>query len=261
MRYDIEPREMFYNRTGQLSQITGLNKEVAEQFMQITDLRRDIIIEDSGKEPAKDDVAVGSDVLAWRSMLSLSELTKVVHRSRKFHQVETIGHQHRLLIHDRLIDSDIKQEGYQDPEDYNRKCLARLRKEAKDGASEILWREKMGWREQMPNWMVYMVAASFLLFNLSRNDYLNVGLDLGATIGILHPLFNFRRNQQFLDWQNLQRFARTFIPDSNYDVTIPPYITPKSWQKAFYPLLPVDKWIQGRVFLAQHGEELIIPRG
>jgi len=60
----------------------------------------------------------------------------------------------------------------------------------------------------------------------------------------------FNRTMQYLN----QR--RPFsVP--GFQVFIPPYRNPRSWKKAFYPLFPIDKWVQGRIFLAKHGQELI----
>lgn len=89
MSIDLEPRQIFYNRTGNLSQTTTLNKELAEQFMRASDLRLDVVIEDSDKRPEQNTVSVGSDILAWRAIAPLSELTKVVLRPKKFHQTRS----------------------------------------------------------------------------------------------------------------------------------------------------------------------------
>ncbi|MEK7182614.1 MAG: hypothetical protein AAB694_00440 [Patescibacteria group bacterium] len=45
-----EPR-IVLNRTGNLSEITQLNEEIADGFMKRTDMRRDIVIVDSDRKP------------------------------------------------------------------------------------------------------------------------------------------------------------------------------------------------------------------
>lgn len=74
MSFEIEPRQILYNRSGILSDTTSLNRGIAEQFMRVSDLRRDIVIIDSDKKPARSTVAVGSDVLAWRSIVPQPEV-------------------------------------------------------------------------------------------------------------------------------------------------------------------------------------------
>lgn len=256
--FDLEPRHFVYNKTGNLSQTTALNQELADQFIRVSDLRRDIIIEDSDKKPEGTTVAVGSDVLAWRSIVPLKELTKVMHRPKKFHQVETVGSTYRLLIHDQIIDDVIRKKGYQDREDYDRRYLSRLKIEVKAGTTEILWGEKLGLRDQITNWPYYFLTAPYLFNYFLTRNYYAIAITLASTLGLVHPFQNWMRNDQFTRLQTLQRFFSGLMPDGR--VFIPPKITPRSWKQAFYPPLPIDKWIAGRRFLAQYGEGLIIPR-
>ena len=253
MKYDIEPREIFYSRTGNLSQVTTLDKELADRFMDAADLRLDVLITDSGKKPEQSTVTVGSDVLAWRTIVPLGELTKIVLRPKRYRQTEIVQGQYRIQIHDQIIDDDIRRSGYQDREDYDRQYLARLKTEVKGGLVETLWWEKLGLRTQFINWYPYvmgMTAAVDLLITSERHLE-SLIMIVGPLIFVIHPLYAFMSNMAI---QRYQQDTPDLLPP------VHPRINPRDWKHAFMPIVPVDKWYKGRRFLAQHGEDLIIPK-
>lgn len=258
MKIDIEPREIFYQRTGNLSQETAVNKEVVEQFMRIGDLRRDIVIVDSDKKPEASAVRVGSDVLAWQSFAPLSELTKIIFSRKKFHETSLTDDQYRVKVHDLIIQDDIRQKGYQDRDDYNRQYFDRLRTEVKAATCEVLRWEKLGLRDQFPNYFPY-----FLLISLVPQiyDLRNVPLTWVAwpvALALAHAVFNQSSNIVARNVQKLQEFSSRWNLD--HKVFIHPCTTPREGLGLLAPLVPVDKWFKGRSYLVKHGQELIISR-
>lgn len=256
MNLDFEPRQIFNKRTGNLSQTTTLNNEVIADFMRVSDLRLDVVIEDSDKMPERNAVSVGSDILAWRSIAPLSDLTKVVFRPKKFHQTEIADGRYRILIHDRIIDDDIQKRGFQGQEDYADKYLARLNGEVKKGLAETIRREKLGLRNQFANYFVYFLALGYLPLNVNLGPQAVAG-SLASLFFIVHPLLAHNSNITAQRLQQLREF-RSLFPDLH--ISLPPSVNPRSWKEAFLPVVPVDKWIKGRRFLAKHGTELIIPK-
>lgn len=251
LMFEIEPKQLIYNRTGNLSQTTVLNREIAEKFMRVSDLRFNVAILDSDKRPERATaVSVGSDILAWRSIVPFSELTKVILRPKKFHQTEISNGQYRILVHDRIIDADIQKTGFQDREEYESRYLARLRREVKEGLAETIWREKLGLRDQLPNWLPYFMFLAQL--PSTDGNPVVIGSFAGTLIFIIHPML------AFLSYAAIKRHQRLseFIPGFRLSV-IHPSINPRSWKTALLPAVPVDKWIRGRAFLAQQGDNLI----
>ena len=258
MKYDLEPREIFYNRTGNLSQATALDKKLAEQFMRVSDLRLDVVITDSDKKPEQSTVAVGSDVLAWRTVVPLNELTKIVLRPKRYRQTKIADARYIIQIHDQVIDDDIRKLGYKDREDYDKQYLARLKTEVKGGLAEALCWEKLGLRAQSPNWRVYIISAmgsSLLLYDGSLQGVIML---IGTNILVIHPAYNFVWNKLAERHQQISNLLGRH--GVNVQFPLPPFINPRDWKHAFMPVVPVDKYYKGRRFLAQHGEELIIAR-
>lgn len=237
--------------------MTTLNKEVARQFMRVSDLRLNVVIEDSDKRPERTAVSVGSDILAWRAITPLSELTKVVLRPKKFHQTEVVDGRYRILVHDRIIDDDIQKKGFQDREDYESRYLAQLNREVKSGLAETIWKEKLGLRAQLPNHMIYMLSLSFLPLNINLGPTA-VMFFAASLVFLVHPMLTFRSNMAYQRFRSLSEFTARNLPELR--MFLPPHINPRSWKAAMMPVVPVDKWVKGRRFLAEYGNELIIPR-
>lgn len=254
MIYDLEPRQFVYNRTGNLAATTTVNEEAAEKFMRVSDLRRDIVIVDSGKKPEANTVAVKSDTLAFRAVAPISELTKIVLKPKQFHETEIVDNQYIVSIHDRIIDDDIRKKNYQDREDYENQYLRRLKHEVKDAAAEVLFAEKLGFSDQKINYFLYFPQIPILLANIPSKNVSAFVAELGL-IAFLHSFLNARDNMRIIKYKILQKYADTVSP--GYRVTVPPWINSRSWQQIFYPVVPIDRWIKGRRFLAEHGEELI----
>lgn len=254
MSFEIEPRQILYNRTGILSDTASLNRGIAEQFMRVSDLRRDIVIIDSDKKPERSTVAVGSDVLAWRSIVPLGELTKIVFRPQKFHQVELVEDQYQILIHDQIIDDDLRK-SCQDRQDYEIRFLARLNSSVKGGMAEALLWEKVGFRDQYPNWMLYIGGAPSFASFLALGEFKAATIILGFIVICGHLVCSAFSNSRFQLYKRLSGRFREFIP--GFQLDLPPYINPRGWKEAILPTVPVDKWIKGRRLLAKHGDELI----
>lgn len=240
MKIDVEPRQILYQRTGNLSETTAVNQEVAERFMHVSDLRRHIVIVDSDKKPEGNAIAVGSDVLAWRRISPLSELTRIIVRPQRFHQTELVDGYYRVQIHDFVIQDDIRQRGYQDRDDYNRQYLKRLRQEVTGAAAEVLRWEKLGWYDQKYNYVGDVVIFGMLLtYTISKGRFFPTPWDI---VAYLFAHFGAEVIHSY------RRLVDTPDPAVRRDLT-----------EFWLPFVPVDKWIRGKIFLAQHGEELIIP--
>ena len=82
-------------------------------------------------EAEKEAVAVGSDVLAWRSIIPLQELTKVVFKPKRYRQTAVVADTYIVQINDKVIDEDIRAKPYQGRAEYEAKFLATLKKEVK----------------------------------------------------------------------------------------------------------------------------------
>lgn len=225
--------------------------------MRTSDLRLDVVILDSDKKPERTAVSVGSDILAWRAAAPLSELTKVVLRPKKFHQTEIVDGQYRILIHDRIIDDNIQKTGFQNREDYESKYRAQLNREVKKGLAETLRWEKLGLRDQLPNYFVYFAHLAWLPLNVNSGTYA-VASSLVGLIFFVHPMLAYHSNMRAQYYQWLNKSTKEYSPD--LQISLPPHINPRSWKTACLPLVPVDKWIRGRRFLAKHGEELVTTR-
>ncbi|MDD2823292.1 MAG: hypothetical protein PHQ59_04420 [Candidatus Daviesbacteria bacterium] len=259
MTYDLEPRSFVYNRTGNLSKSTTLNTTIAEKFMKEADIRRDIIILDSGKEPERQSVSVGDDILAWRTIAPITELTKKILKPKKYHQVELVDDQYRVLIHDKIIDADINEKGYESREDYEYKFLSKIKGEVRDSVKEILFSEKLGFHEHMFFYFFYGLEAANIISTLTSQNFTGAAINAGITFFIvpalnnLHAITSYRRSQH---WDEL---GKHLFKDYK-GVPLNPILNPRPWNKAFYPLIPVDKWIKGNKVLHDHGSDLIIIR-
>lgn len=261
MIYDLESRQFVYNRTGILATTTVVNEEVATEFMRVSDLRRDIVVVDSGKKPEANTVAVKSDTLAFRIVAPLSELTKIVLKPKQFHEIEIVDDQYKVSIHDLLIDDDIRKKNYQNREDYERQYLGKLKREVKEAATEILFAEKLGFQDQKINYILYGLTTAVLsatdvaLSSLLQVDYPTKLLILHHIVFscvIVNPALNL------IDQIVFKMNGFDEIPSfPNFKPFLSPGINPRPWQKSFYPLIPIDKWAKGKKFLWQHGEELI----
>lgn len=257
---DIEPRQLIYNRTGNLSQTTALDQELADQFMHASDLRLDVVIMDSDRKPKQATVSVGSDILAWRSIASLSELSKIVLRPNKFRQVQIENNQYILQIHDQLIDNDIRTKGNPDKEDYEDQYLKTLKTEVKEGLADVLRSEKLGLRTQFSNWIPYALLTSNIpwMVTVYQNPLLAGIIIMGTIAFVIDPLYTLRSNAYMQQRQHFSEFIQEYA--ASFRLPVPPDINPRDWKYAMMPTIPVDKWYRGRRFLTQHGNDLITAR-
>lgn len=251
--------EFIYNRTGNLSQTTTLNESLAERFMSEGDIRRNIVVVDSDKKPEGQSVSVGDDILAWRSIAPLSELTKIIFKPKRLHAVELVDDQYKVFVHDKIIDDDIQKKGYENRADYEKKYTAILDHEVRSAASEILFGEKLGWREQKVNYASYMFPASFVTVDLMLGDFWSVLIQLGVVTCFTNPMINIFQNNWYQQRQKLNEIGSYLLNDFT-GRPIPPSLNYRPWYKAFYPIIPVDKWVNGKRVLASK-ENLIVERG
>lgn len=256
--YEIEPREIFYTRTGNLSQTTTLNKSLAEEFMRVSDLRLDVVITDSDKMPERSGVRVGSDILAWKSVAPLSHLSKITLRSQKYHQTEIADGQHRIQIHDKIIDDDIRKKSPESAEAYERMFLAKLNKEVKDALVETVRWEKLGFRTQYNNYLPYFIAVTNIPWVALNGGLRGVVFFLAAQSLVVNPFYTFISN---ISIERYRAFKDLVLPNEvGMLIPIPPNINPRDWKHAFMPAVPIDKWYKGTRFLARHGDNLIIAK-
>lgn len=253
MSYDLEPRQFIYNRTGNLSTVTEVNKPITTEFMRVADLRRNITIVDSDKKPDANVVSVNSETLAWRAIAPLSELTKIVLKPKPFHQVEIVNDQYKVSIHHLLINDAVRDKGYKDREDYEKKFLGMLNREVKDATTEALFAEKLGFRDQKINYFVCVFQSFFLLppllsFNTTLDNYIKTAIFDLFFLAWQNSFFNNLNNDRFLRFHLFEKLMDAHEFGSR--PMVPPSLNYRPLHQIFYPMIPVDKYIKGRRFLA-----------
>lgn len=170
----------------------------------------------------------------------------------------------RVQVYERKIDEAIRSGHYTDTSDYNAKFLKSLNQTTKQAVSECLFHEKLGWSDQKTNYTVYLIQLAFLpLYYPDAKEVLTWST---AITFILNPVFNFFQTRHYERIQGInqsfQRLISQVDPEGSnrYFGHIPPFLTKRSWREAIFPIVPVDKWIKGRVFLARHGSKLVVDK-
>lgn len=229
------PFQVIYNRTGNLSQTTKLNKEKADDFMKVSDMRRHILIVDTDVQLKKDAVSVSSDTLAFRFIEPISKLTEIRFRSKPFYTLVKRDSNFEIQIHDRAIDDKIRLNHFIDRTDYNEQFLKLLNKAVKSGLSESVFREKLGFRTHDASYGFYLgwfFWAVILNIQHDRSPIMPMNI-----IGLfpIHIVGNYIKGN--------------VNPENS-----------RPWNESFMPLVPVDKYFLGLIFLARNGKNIVIPR-
>lgn len=237
--------QVILDRTGSLSQVTTLNREVADEFMRRGDMRRDVFIIDSDKRPEGDTVAVGGDVLAWRVIEPITKLTEITFRPKPLHTLTRNDRSWQVAVHERIIDEKVRKDHPVDRSDYDEIFLSQLNKASKSGLADALTHEKLGLHDQMGPYIGYAF--------------------LGATVASFLPIMIARDPNLFLGWMLFMLYAgnpairkTTEIILSKHKLTHGSlYDDSRIKDKAFFHF---GNWIAGRLYLAHNGDKLVVPK-
>lgn len=240
---------MVYNRSGNLATVTQLNQEMADNFMRRADMRLDIVITDTDTPPENNAVAVSSDTLAFRAIEPIRKLTEVRLKPKPLHTLVVQDDRYLVQIHERQIDDKVRSNKYIDRSDYQEQFLRLLNEAVSAGTSQALSWEKLGFTNHKYVYALY--AMSFMndsgFFNTMSNMHIPLWVTIPTVIvaygAVVHPTMHI--------------LVKPFSIIENKPNH--PAIR-HSWKEAPLPLLPVDRWIAGKIHLARHGQELVIPK-
>lgn len=153
--------EMFYNRTGKLSQTTELDRDLAQRFMKTAAMQRSIVISDSNRRPEVNVVSVGGDTLAWRAVDPFKEAADHIGRflnPEPLYATECSRDRFDILVHELFIDEQVRRE-YKDRGDYNRRFLTMLNAAVRSGVIDCLFHEKF--RDPYPDYECFDLMFHF----------------------------------------------------------------------------------------------------
>lgn len=145
----------------------------------------------------------------------------------------------------------VRKNGFIDRSDYEGQFLRLLNKATKSGLSQALFQEKLGWHDQRIN---YVQCAAFLtLPSLSLN--LLTGTHGALSFGLAFlTIGNITSNC-------VDHYKIRLLQQSEQQLPLlPPYLHNRDWKWLWLPLIPIEKLVGGRYFLARHGDNLIIPK-
>lgn len=221
---EIEPGLILYRPTERLTSTARFNYEVARTFMRGADIRRNIYIE----------------VLDSKDQIPVSRKPYTLIEEGANGPNEPFEPSWRITIHEGAItdesDSEIQ--------------LGRLNRAIKSALSDTLRQEKIGLhRTDNLTWLaVYGFAitkeASWIVNeHPSSEDMLNMVMQLVLLNSFAHLIYGL-----------MYKFGGE--PRGNKPW---PYLRNNPFEIAL-PMVPIDKWVWGKYYLAQHGNELIIPK-
>ncbi|MBI2029795.1 hypothetical protein HYT02_05235 [Candidatus Gottesmanbacteria bacterium] len=233
----LPPRQIIYQRSGNLAKTTQLDIPTADRFMQVSDMRRDIVIVDSDKSAEYEEVNIGDDTLAFEIYNSVRNLGRTFFRGKHSYDLSVEGDQFEVRIHEKQIDHDVRATHYVDKEDYNSQFLRKLNQAIKEGISQSLFREKLGITDQRKNYLFYLSYTPWLLSEGIQKDLKGELFALGTIVFFWHPILNLADNftvrRMLHDNTGFPR--KTFVPPSTQN---------RSWKEGLLPLVPIDKWIK-----------------
>lgn len=221
------PKEIYYNRNGYLAQETSLNPKIARGFMEVSDIRRNIMIVDSPKPFPEH---------------------KRLFEPIKFRSLEIIGNQYRLMIHDRMLDTDIRRRlGSKNEEKHDAMYLSRLRKEINGGLGDILTGEKLGWKEQRNNYLMYGGCIFISAMAHMPKDSFETAALKGVVL-------------LFMSHATLSAVSHYCIePEYDYyGAELPPSVNPRTKKTGLLPPIPIDRYVRGKYFLVRHSNQVVI---
>lgn len=239
-----QDRRIIYNRTGNLSQTTQLNEEIADKFMSRSKIKKDIFIKDSDKLPEGNSVKVGSDTLAFRFLPTIDSLTSLV-KETPLYSLSKVGRSFEIKVHERVIDQKIRSNHPLDSSDYKEKFLKSLNKAICQGLGDALTQEKLGVKDQIIN---YSLMAGIMMDPIL--NFANI---------YSHPLESLMTYPVSIFLANCSFNAFYYYVNHNFGITQRPDVKDHKWEIVL-PCLPVDKWILGKDLLLRQGKKLIIEK-
>lgn len=250
-------RTILYNRNGNLATETALDQEKADQFMRISDMRRDIYILDSEEPPQRSEVMVGSDILAFKAIEPISKLTAQVFKSRQYHTLVRDDDAFEVQVLERQIDTDIRVGHFLDRSDYNDQFLVLLNKAVRDGLKEALFREKLGLHDQGTAFLAY--GLLMLPAYVQNTEALMGNGQFVEAIAWLRIFLGINLMIQFgsylYEWSDKAIYGDDIVYDRKRNPSLR-----EDWKEAWLPLVPIDRWMRGRLYLATQGSNLIVPK-
>ncbi len=149
---------------------------------------------------------------------------------------------YEIQVHERVIDDKIRRGGFTDMVDYQEQFLKHLNRSVSSGMAKGLLNEKLGFTDQ--RWSYFAYAFYFLyggaMNAITKGSYAPSLFDIGYVFMFYTPFIQFN-------------FAMGGHGNKEY-----PHVR-TNWREAFLPLVPIDRWARGRLFLARHGNELFAP--
>lgn len=254
---EVEPpyRIIIYNRTGNLAKETRLDQAKADQFMRVADMRRTIEIVDSDALPQRSAVAVGSDVLAFRSIEPINRLTAQIFKAQRYHTLVRDDNTWTIQIHERQIDADVRNGHFIDRADYNRQFLGFVNRAVRGGLQESLWREKLGY-DQAPGYFIYSLLLTSPSCQQNIEALVAHTVNVDSLFNSLIAFFGVNLLAQAYSYLDIIR-TKSMYGDIFIDRKRSPRL--RDWKEALLPNVPIDRWLRGTFYLATQGEELILP--
>lgn len=246
---------ILYNRGGYLSEFTTLNIQKAAKFLRISDMRRDIVVVDSSDHPNIEHTRVGNDILAMKA-LETPHLPAILFKPRKYAAVTQEKLQFEVALKVAQMDVDIRNKGFSNREDYDRQFLRKLNSSLRIGLFDCLTQEKLGFHDQIDNYLVYMgLYVLPLLQNVAAITQGNeppIGLQKAIIhFFVLNILVNGLRGSQSMFYSRSSGAVidKRINPQMRFD-----------WREGLLPFLPVDRFARGSFYLAVNGNDLIVPK-
>lgn len=260
--------QIIYQRTGFMAETTQLDQERAQRFLDISDLRRRVIIRDSGLEPEGQTSQVGTDILAWKRIPTIDDLTKITFISKPLHQLTKQKTTYIVEVHDKVIEEKVRKEGYADRDDFEAKSLKLLNRATRSGILQALWNEKMGFEDQMGVYSInfaqiggaLMVAGLvqrfpeiykeiYLLTCVGSSFFLNALLNSAGSRVINGTSDDFPRLKE-----------KELVIDQGNFTFIHPRIPNRTWESYLLPPFFLLRHLKGSHYLNREGQDLITSR-
>lgn len=218
---------IIYGRTGKLSQYTTINKELAEGFMNVANMRRNIYVRDSERRPDSKTVLVGSDTLAGVAADPIRELGERLSgffNPEPFYETTCHKDSVHILVHELLIDDRIRGE-YRDAADYNTRFLAMLNAGIRSGIVGALWHDKF--RNPVRRVPYIEILEGSVIW--PAGEYISITHDDGRKVLSIGP-------------------KEDVVASKDINILLAP-IFPK----------PVE-WVRGMAYLLRHKDNFIVAR-
>jgi len=207
--------------------------------MDISDMRRDIVITDSDDKTEDQTSQVGADILAFKLIPTFDDLRNTVIFRKPSYKIVKSKNQFEIQIFEDSIDKRVREDGYVNRNDYSDQFKHELNRSIKSGLQSCLTSEKLGIQDQILSYATYLgyfsrippefIQSNFHLFQ--PHDLIGIPF-LSLVANAMHHLLHRSSDN------------------------IPPNVR-RSLKELILPIVPVDKWITGSSYLFFKGNRLI----